>query len=245
MSLEHRLSDALHSADDYQPSPDLFARVERSLEEDLAHRRRVGRVVAGAAAALVFVIVYLGLFVSRTQTGALTIPSWSIETLETLVLVGLTLVLGPSIRRFGRTYVVDVFRLEPETGLKFLILLDIAFYLFFSGLILLGVDFAAVGSPVFLQTALADSAGRLAFFLLSMGGLHGLTLALLPLVGLIHSSLVRRARRREAGPAAPTVTKGAAQAERVVRIIVWGVAVLVVLGLVLTTGIAIGIGFGS
>ena len=40
MTLEQVLSATLHSADDYDPSPDLFAKVQRSIDEDRAHRRR-------------------------------------------------------------------------------------------------------------------------------------------------------------------------------------------------------------
>ncbi|MBI2237588.1 MAG: hypothetical protein HYU54_03565, partial [Actinobacteria bacterium] len=48
MSLEERLREVLRRTDEYEPSPDLFARVRRSIEEDAAHRRRIRRAVASA-----------------------------------------------------------------------------------------------------------------------------------------------------------------------------------------------------
>ena len=50
MTVEQRLRDALHRADGYAPSPDLFARVQRSIEEDRAHRRRMGKITIGIGA---------------------------------------------------------------------------------------------------------------------------------------------------------------------------------------------------
>jgi hypothetical protein len=41
MNVEQRLVDALRTADQVEPSSDLWSRVVHSIEEDQAHRRRV------------------------------------------------------------------------------------------------------------------------------------------------------------------------------------------------------------
>lgn len=52
MSLEKRIADALHAADTFQPSPDLFTRLQRSIEEDLAHSAGFESPSASSSSAL-------------------------------------------------------------------------------------------------------------------------------------------------------------------------------------------------
>jgi hypothetical protein len=229
VSLERLLADTLHQADDYEPSPDLFARVERSLAEDLAHRRRVRLIAAGivggiAAAAALLVATTTG------QNGAWLTPAWALELVTVGIQVAVMITIGPSIRRFGQIYVADCFRLSPETGARFLSLFDVAFYLLFSGRILMGIDLSASGQTVATRIEGAVYVDRLASFLLLMGVAHALTLSVLPVVGLIHGSTVRRARRMDAVFAAPPVTPAAARAERVVKLVIWSAVALALMG---------------
>ena len=73
MTFEQLVGDALRAADDFDPSPDLFAKVQRSIDEDAAHRRRVRRAVAWATASVVAAVVYLLVTVSVTD-GVVTMP---------------------------------------------------------------------------------------------------------------------------------------------------------------------------
>ena len=118
------------AADQFQPSPDLFERITRSIEESAAHRRRVRRIAVMGLAALAFVAVYLFLTVEPVD-GGFEMPFWSLEVLMTGVMVALVLTLGPAIRRFGTAFESDMFRSNPATGDSFLSLMDVAFYLIF------------------------------------------------------------------------------------------------------------------
>lgn len=229
MSLERLLADTLHQADDYEPSPDLFARVERSLAEDLAHRRRVRLVAAGVVGGIAAIAALL-VATTTGKNGAWLTPAWALELVTVGIQVAVMVTIGPSIRRFGQIYVADAFRLSPETGVRFLSLFDVAFYLLFSGRILMGIDLSASGQTVATRMAGGEYVIRLASFLLLMGVAHALTLSVLPVVGLIQGSTVRRARRMDAGVEAPPVAAGALQAERVVKVIIWFAAALALLG---------------
>ena len=109
MTIEEQLTAAFRTADQYQPSPDLFAKVTRSIHEDAAHHRRVRRVAISAAVAVGFIALYLLLAVDRID-GAFVMPFWTLEVLVTGVMIALVLVLGPAIRRFGDAFEGDVFR---------------------------------------------------------------------------------------------------------------------------------------
>ncbi|MEE8489776.1 MAG: hypothetical protein V3S43_05520, partial [Acidimicrobiia bacterium] len=65
MTVEERLTAAFRAADQYQPSPDLFAKVTRSIEEDASHRRRVRRLVGTLIAAFGLVAIYLFVAIDR------------------------------------------------------------------------------------------------------------------------------------------------------------------------------------
>lgn len=241
MTLERRLTDALHQADDYEPSPDLFTRLGRSINEDLAHRRRTRRAYLGVLAALAIIAGYLSLAVGVDPTDA-TIASWELELLELVVLGSLVIVLGPLLRRFGEGYVADVFHLNPETADRFLKLIDIAYYLLFIGLILIDVDFGPPDVELSFPAALEDSVFRLGLFLGFMGLLHTLTIAALPVIGLFFNSTTRRALRHRAGATAPPIAPRAAKAERLIHGIGLTLALLAVAaGLLLVANFIIGV----
>jgi len=220
MTLEQQLSEALHEVDGFEPSPDLFARVTRSLDEDQVHRRRIRGAWLASLASFAAVVVYLGLTVTRTSSGALVVPRWVLESLEAAVLVTLALLLAPLISRFGKSYVSDVFRLDPGTGERFMSLLEIAYYLVFFGGILRGTNLTRLRGMVQLGPGLEEIFETVAVMLLFLGLIHAATLFGLPLVGLVFSSLVRRAERSHAGPGAPPVSENAVRADRVAAWIV-------------------------
>jgi hypothetical protein len=244
MTLEQRLSDALHEVDSFDPSPDLFARVARSVEEDAAHRRRAQVAWLAAVGSLAAVVVYLGLMVTRSRAGSLIVPGWALELLEKMVSVGLVFLLAPVIRRFGGQYVSDVFRLDPATGTRFMRLLDIAYYLILLGFIIANAEVTPLGRPTLLRSGLESVLDGLASLLLLVGALHAANLMVLPVVGLVFSSAVRRAARHRAGIAAPPVSPKAVQADRVSSWIVWLSTVLLFAAVLLTIGIVIGTGLG-
>ncbi len=237
MSLERLLAETLHQADGYQPSPDLFARVERSIEEDAAHRRRMRSAVAGVIGAMLLVAGLLAVTVSRGKGGLLVVPAWSLELLTVGIQLAVMVTIGPSIRRFGKIYVRDAFRFNTETSARFLDLFDVAFYLFFTGWVLMGVELAEPHRMLVLEASVGDFVDRLATFLFVMGVAHALTLGVVPVVGLVFGSTVRRARRAEAGSGAPPVAAGAATADRVVKILVWAAAGLALVGGIVAFGL--------
>ena len=130
-ALEERLRAALLvSAAQVEESPDLFARVKGSIEDDAKRRtwrRQVG-AVAGAAFAGLLGLIAAGF---DFQEGELLMTWWMLELLTLAVLVTLVIVLGPFIKRFGRSYAAEVFRSNPSTGKSFLVLMDFACYLIF------------------------------------------------------------------------------------------------------------------
>ncbi len=70
---------------------------------------------------------------------------------------------------------------------------------------------------------------RIGGLLLAMGILHAITIAALPVIGLVFASNWRRAVRAELGPDAPPPDPQAERADRIVRIIVWAVAAFLAL----------------
>lgn len=194
MSVEQLLRDTLHEADRYAPSPDLFKRVQRSIEEDRAHRRRVRLAVALLVGGLVIVVVYLGV-TAEVVDGRLSWPWWALETLTNAVLLVLIAVLGPLIRRFGRIYAAAIFRAHPPTARRFLALLDIAFYLVFLAFVLIEARIApdpAWLRPDGLHVQTQHLAGRVGGMLLLMGVLHSLTIVALPVLGVVFADGWRR-----------------------------------------------------
>lgn len=237
MSLERRIADALHAADDYEPSLDLFSRLQRSIEEDRAHRRRIhitlGLVGVGA-------MLLAGFFASvarLSSDGTVTLPKWSIQVAVALILTTVLVSLGPVLRRLGSPLLDEVFHLSAATGQRFSRLLDIAYYLFFGGLIINSVDPRGLVERVDVSgEQVWTGVARIAGFLLQLGIAHTLNLALLPLIGLLFTSLTRRARRRAAGGGAPPQSPGAQRADRFAGIVVMTVSVLVIAGALILVG---------
>jgi hypothetical protein len=232
MTIEERLTDALHQADEFDPSLDLFARVGRSITEDLAHRRRLLKIYFSILLGLVLAVGYFALVVSSSPQG-LTIAAWEIELFRVAVLGVLVIVLAPNIRRFARSYVTDLFHLSPETGDRFLAVLDVAYYLVFFGLILVDADFGHPEAELALGSALNNTAFAFGVFFLAMGLLHVANIVSMPFIGLIFNSLMRVALRHEAGSSAPPETLRAMSADRNARAFVIGL-VVVVLALAVT-----------
>ncbi len=242
MSLESRLAETLHLVDSVDPSPDLFARVSRSLEEDAAHRRRVALVALAMFGLTASVVVFTGLMVSTSDTGRLVTRAWVVELVEAVLMTALVLGLAPAVRRFGKVYVAEVFRLDPGAGSRFVGLVDVAYDLVVVGIIVLTTETVGLGRRVELIRLLEGSMVRVGLLLATMGVLHTCNLLALPVVGLIHSSSLRRTLRTADAMAPPSPQ--AERADRLATRLVWGLAALAVAGLILGLGLVLGIGLG-
>ncbi len=183
--LEERLHDALlQGAEASEESPDLFARVRLSIEDDRRRRRQRRRLAAitacigGAVAAVIFAV-------TDNRQGELLMDWWVLEVLANVLLVCVALWLGPLIKRFGKSYAADVFRANPRTGKSFIVLTDIAYYLIFFAYVLFTMSFKLKGG--WDQTVggaqLQHEVARIGGILLILGVLHGLNLIALPVMG--------------------------------------------------------------
>ncbi len=139
-NLEGRLHDALVGAASETPSPDLFERVQLSIDADRrrsAERRAVVvRLLLGVVLTAVLVVPFCSV-----DNGRFVMPWWVLEVLTTGLLVVIALWLGPFIKRFGRAYAADVFHDNPLTGKSYIVLTDIVYYLIFTAYILFTVRF--------------------------------------------------------------------------------------------------------
>jgi len=239
MSLERRLTEALHHTDDYQPSVDLFARLNRSIEEDRAHRRRLAMGGAAVVSGLGAMAILLGTLSTRDPDGVLVLPKWSLQMVVLVVLSSCLLGFGPAIRRLGQPYLADVFHMNPPTGERFSQLLDIAYYLFFGGWILSTLDLTEIGAFVPAGENLTSAARQVALFLTTLGVAHVGNLLLLPIVGLLFTSLTRRGLRRSAGAEAPPISPRAQRTERMVLAIVSALLLLAIGGGLLLIALAV------
>jgi hypothetical protein len=118
-------------------------------------------------------------------TKGLLMQWWVLEIIVDLLLVTIVLVLGPLIKRFGKTYAGDVFRANPRTGKSYLVLMDFAYYLIFSAYILFTINFSREpgwGEMVSARQLESETA-RVGGMVLLMGILHGLNVLSLPVVG--------------------------------------------------------------
>jgi len=114
---------------------------------------------------------------------------WVLELIVTGILVAIVFVLGPLIKRFGRSYAADVFVENPRTGKSYLVLMDIAYYLIFVSYILFTTTFeprSGWGDTVNGQQ-MQDELVRIGGMLLIMGILHGFNVLILPIVGKLFS----------------------------------------------------------
>ncbi len=94
MTFEQRVQDALRVADRYEPSPDLFDKVRRSIEEDAAHRNRVRRTVLLLAAGLAVIAIVLGFAIDFSGPRP-TMHFALLEWLVTAVMFAVVLVMVP------------------------------------------------------------------------------------------------------------------------------------------------------
>lgn len=197
MSTEQRLSAAFRNLDRYEPSEDLWSRVLYSIDEDREHRRRLRRTTITIVAVVAAAIAIALLTMTTPLTNSRRVLDWRIvELLETGILVAAIATLGPAIRRFGRGYVHELFVTSRSTGDHLLRLLDVAYYLVFSGYVLQTAEFEAprsflLGRP---WSQLQEALARIAELLLGMGLLHAATIAVLPLIALVFNSTQRNAR---------------------------------------------------
>jgi len=183
--LEARLRDALYAeAQQVEESPDLFARVKGSIEDDVRRRKWRTRAAAIAGTALTAFAALLAA-VTDFREGELFMDWRILELLTTAILVVLVIVLGPFIKRFGKSYAAEVFRANPGTGKSFIVLMDFAYYLVFGAYVL----FTPVLNPPETWSSYANAAQlkleimKVAGMLLLMGVLHGVNLLLLPTIG--------------------------------------------------------------
>jgi hypothetical protein len=239
MSLERRLSEALHHTDDYQPSVDLFARLSRSIEEDREHRRRLRVGGAAVIVGLGILAAFLFAVAANDPDGVLVLPKWSMQVVVFSVLTSCLLVFGPAIRRLGQPYLADVFHMSPATGDRFSRLLDIAYYLFFGGGILTSIDVTEVGSVLPAGESLMYGVQQVALFTTVLGLAHVGNLLLLPIVGLLFTSVTRRARRRAAGSDAPPMAERARKTDRLVIAIVLAAVLFAIAGGLLVIALAV------
>lgn len=199
--VERRLVEAFEAASaSTTANPDLFARVRRSIDDDIA-RRRWRRSAGGAVLTFVALLALTAAALGDIDHGRFTMSWWLIELLTDVVLVAIAVVLGPFIKRFGRAYAADVFRANPRTGKSYLVLTDVAYYLIFSAFILFTVSFEN-GWDSRADQWKAEVA-RVGGILLIMGVLHALNVVALPVIGQMLSS---------AGLQAPSVRSRAPKA---------------------------------
>lgn len=185
-------------------SPDLFARVVRSIEEDRLRqrqRRRAAAVLASIGGALAAVVIA----VTDIREGEVLMDWWILEVLTTVFLVGLALWLGPFIKRFGKAYAADVFRANPRTGKSFIVLTDFAYYLIFLAYILFTTTFElpANWDTVVNGAQVKSEVSRVAGIILIIGLLHGVNLLALPVIGRLLT--LNRQLDEQVGPQQPFV----------------------------------------
>lgn len=242
MKLESRLGRVFREAEGYEPSPDLFSRVTRSIEEDRLHRRRRGLVILWAVGLVLGCALLVLVAGDRGPSGSLRMTRWAMEVIETAIMASLVVALGPAIRRFGSSFIRELFRFDADASARFLDLLDMAYYLTFTGLTMMGVRLAGLGSSVPVGLLLDEARLRLALLLLAMGLLHSMTIAAIPVVSLIGGATRWRHRHRLAGT--PGTDPEARMADRLVRVLFGTLAALVFLAMlaVAVSTVLVGIG---
>lgn len=128
---------------------------------------------------------------------------WVLELITVALMVGMVAVLGPLIKRFGKSYAADVFRANPRTGKSYLVLMDFAYYMIFGAFVLFVIKWEP--DTGWDQQVNADqlqaSVVRIGGMLLLMGLLHGLNVLTLPVIGRIFT-LNRQLDDDVAGPRA-------------------------------------------
>ncbi len=181
--LEQLLIEAFADArTSIEENPDLFARVERSLDDARA-RRKFRLVLGGWLVVFVLANTALALALSDFDNRRFNMPWWVIELITNIVLVALAIGLGPFIKRFGRSYAADVFRANPRTGKSYLVLTDVAYYLIFTSFVMFTVTFVEPSDWKDSTGAqLKHELSRIGGILLLMGVLHALNVVALPII---------------------------------------------------------------
>ena len=183
--LEDQLRAAMHAGlDPVEPSPDLFERLEGAVADARSRRRFRLRIAAGIGMAVLAVSAVVILTTHREE-GRLVMDWWVLELITDAALVAIALLLGPFIKRFGKTYAADVFRANPGTGKSFIVLTDFAYYLIFAAYVLFTVSFEHSGDWAATVNAaqLKDEVARIGGIVLIIGVLHGVNLLALPVMG--------------------------------------------------------------
>lgn len=217
--LEERLRDALFAgAQQIEESPDLFARIKGSIEDEL-QRRAWRRHVAGIAGAAVALLTALVASLTEYQEGELLMNWWMLELMTAGILVVIVIVLGPFIKRFGRSYAAEVFRANPSTGKSFIVLMDFAYYLIFGAYVLFTPVFQQPSSwaPTVNAAQLKAETMKVAGIFLLMGVLHGVNLLILPIIGrllMLNRQLDTQMRDAERRQQPVTSTSGRADEPR-------------------------------
>lgn len=216
MTVETRLSAALAAYDDLAESPDLFARVSRSIAADLAHRRRV-RIAAGSSAAAIGTVAASAWLVAERPGGVVLVPRWWAETVGVLAMVALVAAVGGMLRRIGGPFVASCFAGDEDTARHFLGLVDIAYWLVSAGLVLVTVSLRGLGGSRRLTAELDGLVDRLGLLVMLTGGLHAAMFTILPFIGLVFGVTRRRTWRLREGVSVADEPDDVALADRVVR----------------------------
>ncbi len=185
MRLEERLRDALLAgAQQVEESPDLFARVQGSIEDEVRRREWRQRVATTAGVAVAGLLGFL-FIATDFQEGELLMDWRILEFLTTTILVTIVILLGPFIKRFGKSYAAEVFRSNPSTGKSFIVLTDFAYYLIFGSYVLFTLVFERPGdwTPMVNAVQFKIETVKIAGLLLIIGVLHGMNLLMLPIIG--------------------------------------------------------------
>jgi hypothetical protein len=182
-AIERELTEAFRAAAALTvESDDLYERVAHAIAADDERRRRNLRLGMGAGAV---VVAATALILSLSDEGRIQMRWYILELISNLVLLATAVVLGPLIKRFGKSYAGDVFRANPRTGKSFLALTDVAYYLIFLSFIMFTMSFERHSDWTLNVSAeqLKVEVARLGGILLIIGLLHSANIVFLPLIG--------------------------------------------------------------
>ena len=138
---------------------------------------------------------------------------WILELITVGVMLAVVGVLGPLIKRFGKAYAADVFRVNPRTGKSYLVLMDFAYYMIFGAYILFVIKWEPDKGwdQEVNAEQLQGSISRIGGMILLMGLLHGLNVLTLPIIGRIFT-LNRRLDEAPDAPLPPPIERPAGAA---------------------------------
>jgi hypothetical protein len=205
-AIERELTDVFRAAAALTvESDDLYERVAHAIAADDERRRRNLRLGMGAGAV---VVAATALILSLSDEGRIQMRWYILELISNLVLLATAVILGPLIKRFGKSYAGDVFRANPRTGKSFLALTDVAYYLIFLSFIMFTMSFERQSDWTLNVSAeqLKVEVARLGGILLIIGLLHSANIVFLPLIGRLltmNKQLDDSIDSRGAPPSAP------------------------------------------